>query len=302
MNAREQGFLLLTSELGVPGRKVLTTAQLRILAQRVRNAQWPGEDRDLTEQDLLSLGYSRELAQRILVLLEDGELLRYYCQQGKQAGCFPLSRVTEGYPLRLRKALGNDSPGCLWYKGNLDILQMPAISLVGSRDLNPENQRFAEEVGRQAALQGYVLVSGNARGADKAAQFACLCHGGKVISVVADSLAQRTPRENVLYLSEDSFDAPFSAQRAISRNRCIHSLGQMTFVAQSGYETGGTWDGTVKNLRFGWSPVYCFRDESTAQHVLEEMGAMTIEQQQLSDFMTLPAPVADLFSNGGINP
>lgn len=299
MNAREQGFLLLTSELGVPGRKVLTTAQLRILAQRVRNAQWPGEDRDLTEQDLLSLGYSRELAQRILVLLEDGELLRYYCQQGKQAGCFPLSRVTEGYPLRLRKALGNDSPGCLWYKGNLDILQMPAISLVGSRDLNPENQRFAEEVGRQAALQGYVLVSGNARGADKAAQFACLRHGGKVISVVADSLAQRTPRENVLYLSEDSFDAPFSAQRAISRNRCIHSLGQMTFVAQSGYETGGTWDGTVKNLRFGWSPVYCFRDESTAQHVLEEMGAICIDQNQLSDFLTLPAPVADLFSNGG---
>lgn len=299
MNAREQGFLLLTSELGVPGRKVLTTAQLRFLAQRVRNAQWPGEDRDLTEQDLLSLGYSRELAQRILVLLEDGELLRYYCQRGKQAGCFPLSRVTERYPLRLRKALCNDSPGCLWYKGNLDILQMPAISLVGSRDLNPENQRFAEEVGRQAALQGYVLVSGNARGADKAAQFACLRHGGKVISVVADSLAQRTPRENVLYLSEDDFDAPFSAQRAISRNRCIHSLGAMTFVAQSSYETGGTWDGTVKNLRFGWSTVYCFRDGSPAQKVLEEMGAICIDQNQLSDFLTLPAPVADLFSNGG---
>lgn len=299
MNAREQGFLLLTSELGVPGRKTLTTAQLRTLAKRVRSVDWQGADRDMTLPDLMSLGYGQELAQRILVLLEDGELLNYYCQRGKQAGCYPLSRVTAGYPEELRQALGWEAPGCLWYKGNLEILNMPKISLVGSRDLSSENQRFAEEVGRQAALQGYALVSGNARGADKAAQFACLRHGGKVISVVADSLAQRTPREHVLYLSEDDFDAPFSAQRAISRNRCIHGLGDVTFVAQSGYETGGTWDGTVKNLRFGWSPVYVYADGSPAQQVLEEMGAICIEPKQLSDFLTLPAPVADLFTNGG---
>ena len=295
MNAREQGFLLLTSELGVPGRKTLTTAQLRTLAQRMQKAPKPAADRNLSEQDLLSMGFRRELAQRILVLLEDGELLHYYCQQGRKAGCFPLSRVTEGYPLRLRKTLGEDSPGCLWYKGDLELLRRPAISLVGSRDLNPDNQRFAEEVGRQAALQGYVLVSGNARGADKAAQFACLRHGGKVISVVADSLAQHTPRENVLYLSEDDFDAPFSAQRAISRNRCIHSLGQMTFVAQSSYETGGTWDGTVKNLRFGWSPVYCFRDESLAQRVLADMGAGAVGMEALRNFADLLLQEKSLF-------
>lgn len=295
MNAREQGFLLLSSELGVPGRKVLTAAQLRTLAQRMQQVQWSGEDRELNEQDLLSLGFRRELAQRILVLLEDGELLRYYCQRGKQAGCFPLSRVTEGYPLRLRKALGEDSPGCLWYKGNLNILGKPAVSLVGSRELNPENQRFAEEVGRQAALQGYVLVSGNARGADKAAQFACLRHGGQVISVVADDLSERTPRDNVLYLSEDDFDAPFSAQRAISRNRCIHSLGAMTFVAQSGYQQGGTWDGTVKNLRFGWSPVYVYEDGSPAQRVLTDMGAGAVGLEALRDFAELLPQEKNLF-------
>ena len=302
MNARERGFLLLTSELGVPGRRVLTDAQLRSLTRRVQDAPKQTAQRDLTVADLTQLGYSREMAQRILVLLEDEELLHYYCQKGAQAGCYPLTRVTEGYPVRLRKALGAESPGCLWLKGDMQLLHMPAVSLVGSRDLNPENQRFAEEVGRQAALQGYVLVSGNARGADKAAQYACLRHGGKVISVVADALSQHSPRENILYISEDCFDAPFSAQRAISRNRCIHSLGQMTFVAQSGYETGGTWDGTVKNLRFGWSPVHCFRDESPAQRVLCDMGANAVDLAQLSDFLSLPAPVADLFTNGGMNP
>ena len=35
MNPRERGFLLLTSHLGIPDRKVLTQAQLRQLTQRI---------------------------------------------------------------------------------------------------------------------------------------------------------------------------------------------------------------------------------------------------------------------------
>ena len=295
MNAREQGFLLLTSELGVPGRKTLTMPQLRTLAQRVRNAQWSNMDRELEASDLLALGYGQEMAQRILVLLEDKALLDYYFQRGRKQACYPLSRVSANYPEKLIQTLGLESPGCLWYKGNLDILQLPAVSLVGSRDLLSENREFAREVGRQAALQGYVLVSGNARGADQTAQNACLEAGGKVICVVADALADHSVKENVLYLSEDDFDAPFSAQRALSRNRVIHALGQMTFVAQCGYQQGGTWDGTVKNLRFGYSPVYCYADGSPAQHLLEEMGAQGMELSELTNFASLPKPVAGFF-------
>lgn len=295
MNAREEGFLLLTSSLGIPGRKTLTAAQLRTLAKRVSGVRWEDMDRDLEVSDLVALGYGRELAQRILVLLEDGELLAYYCQRARRQDCHPIARVSEHYPERLRQALGLESPGCLWYKGDASLLGRPMVALVGSRDLLPENRAFAREVGRQAARQGYVLVSGNARGADQTAQNACLEAGGKVVCVVADSLAEHTLRENVLYISEDDFDAPFSAQRALSRNRVIHSLGRGAFVAQCGYQTGGTWDGTVKNLRFGWSNVYCFADGSPAGCLLAEMGAQTIEIEQLNDFASLPKPVAGLF-------
>ena len=91
-------------------------------------------------------------------------------------------------------------------------------------------------------------------------------------------------------------DEPFSAQRAISRNRVIHSMGAMTFVAQSGLRQGGTWDGTEKNLRYGWSPVYCYADESPAQQALVDMGAQAVTLEQLHDFSALPKPAADLFT------
>ena len=288
MTGPESGFLLLTSQLGNPGRKPLSTAQFRILASRVRMWEPDNLDRDLTAQDLVNMGYGRGLASQILSLLDDTQLLHRYCNRGKKSGCFPLTWVTEGYPTRLKQHLREETPGCLWYKGDISLLSQPMVALVGSRDLREENRKFARQVGYQAARQGYVLVSGNARGADQTAQNACLLAGGKVICVVADSLEDKPCKENVLYLSEDGFDESFSAQRAISRNRVIHALSDRTFVAQSGLCSGGTWDGTSKNLRHGWSSVYCFADGSESSVQLQKMGADGITETQLENFENLP--------------
>lgn len=295
MTPREQGFLLLTSQLGNPERKVLTPAQLRELTRRMAAAPRLTEDRDLELRDLTALGYGREMALRILALLEEQELLEYYVNRGKQAGCVPITRVSPGYPAALRQRLGGEASGVLWARGDLSVLNTPGIALVGSRDLNPENCRFAAEAGRQAALQGLTLISGNARGADVTAQNACLRAGGRVISIVADSLVSHSPKPNVLYLSEDGFDEEFSAQRALSRNRCIHTMGALVLVAQANLQKGGTWDGTSKNLRFGWNRVCCFDDGSEAAQVLEQMGAELIGMEALSDFVALQKENQSLF-------
>lgn len=287
MTPAERGFLLLSSHLGNPERKPLTVPQLRTLAERVRSCDRPVKDRDLEAGDLTVLGYGPEMAERILRLLSEEDVLDYYIQKGRKLGCVPVTRVSEGYPLLLRRRLGLDSPGCLWARGDLSLLAEPAVALVGSRELRKDNWAFAAEVGRQAARQGYVLVSGNARGADKTAQESCLAAEGKVISIVADHLWKQPLREDVLYLSEDGYDEAFSAQRALSRNRCIHALGTKTFVAQCSLKTGGTWDGTVKNLRFGWSGVWCFDDGSEAMALLVRMGANPVRKEQLDSFYDL---------------
>ena len=295
MTAREEGFLLLTSNLGDPNRRPLTTAQARTLAQRVAAAPRNAEDRDLESRDLTAMGYSQEMAEHIVSLLNDSVLLDHYLRRGQRLGCHPISRLGEEYPQSIHNRLGLDAPGCLWSRGDLDLLQKPAIALVGSRDLQPDNLTFAKEVGRQAARQGFVLVSGNARGADRVAQDSCLEAGGEVISIVADELAKYSARAHILYLSEDGFDLPFSAQRALSRNRLIHCMGLRTFVAQCGYQRGGTWDGTVKNLRFGWSPVCCFRDGSPASNLLQDMGAEGVDFDDLHNLTALKQQIFSIF-------
>lgn len=290
-----EGFALLGSHLGDLNRKILTSPQIRTLTERMQIMKGPGQQRELNLEDFKELGYSQEFSERILGLLKDHNQLEAYLQEGRRQNCHLLTRGDKAYPVLLRKRLGGESPCCLFYKGNLSLLSRPAISLVGSRNLHPLNDAFAREAGYQAAEHGLVLISGNARGADRSAQQACLEAGGSVISVVADELSMKEDHPRILYLSQEDFDAPFSAQRALSRNRVIHALGYMTLVAQCDLKTGGTWSGTVQNLRHGWSLVVCFRDGSEASLELQNQGAYLMGIDDLSHLTDIQNPQLNLF-------
>ena len=289
MTGPERGFLLLCSHLGDPERKCLTTAQFRKLTRRVRQSEMIPSDRDLESGDLTSLGYSHEEAQRIVDLLSEEERLDHYLRRAERAGCHVLTLFSGRYPKPLEQRLGDDAPAVLWYRGDPTILERDGIGLAGSRDLLPENAAFAREAGVQAARQNLTLISGNARGADRTAQQGCLESGGSVIAILADSLKTHAPEENCLFLCEDSFDLPFSPIRALSRNRLIHSMGIATLIAQSTLNRGGTWDGSVKNLRFGWTELFCFDDRRESTGRLHQMGAELISLSDLSDLRSLPA-------------
>ena len=287
MTGPEQGFLLLTSALGDPQRKPLTVPQFRNLAKRVAAAKRELDSRDLMPRDLIKLGYDEAMAQRIYGLLSSANQLREYLRRAWDCDCYPITRLSPLYPLPVRRRLDLDSPGVLWAKGDITLLGKPAVAVVGSRELREDNRMFAEEAGRQIAKQGYVLVSGNANGADKTAQKACLEAGGQVISVVADSLQNQPLTENVLYLSLDDFDREFTPQRALQRNYVIHSLAELTLVAQSSLEKGGTWDGSVKNLKNGWNSVSVYADGSEAAIQLQNRGAQLVTTEALRDLAAM---------------
>jgi predicted Rossmann fold nucleotide-binding protein DprA/Smf involved in DNA uptake len=287
LTGAERGFLLLCSHMGDPEREVLSVSRFRQLMAKGAAMEKPDSQRELNLGDLTRLGVGRTEGEQILRLLDQEQLLENYLNRAQFLDCFPMTRASEAYPLPLRQKLGPECPACLWVKGDVTLLDRPLISLVGSRDLYPENEVFARYVGYQAALQGYVLVSGNARGADRTAQQACLRAGGQVISVVADRLDSHPLTERVLWLAEDSYDLDFSAKRALSRNRIIHALTPITLVAQCRAGRGGTWSGTVHNLRHRWSKVYVFRDGSEAERQLCGLGATAVETDDLTSFQTL---------------
>lgn len=277
MTAAQEGVLLLCCHLGDPNEKPLSMAQFRELGLRVRASEPRGDYlSDVTQQDLMRLGYDETQAARILRLLGRQSRLVDYLGRAEQHGIFPVTRVSNGYPHRVRQRQQLSCTPVLFAKGDLTLLSMASVAVIGSRQLHEANHAFARQAGHLAACEQLVLVSGNAPGADQTAQQGCLDRGGKCAVFVADRLLDHPAQDNILYISEDGYDLPFSPARALHRNRLIHIQGERTIAVQCTYGKGGTWEGCLDNLKHHWSDLYVFDDGSEGCQALIDRGATRI--------------------------
>lgn len=278
MTAAERGFALLSCALGDSCAVPLTLRQLRELSKRVSADGAPKRSlfSDLRRNDLERLGYEPEQAERIVRLLEREKTLDDYLRCAERREIRIVTRISPDYPLPLSQKLRMDAPPVLFCRGDLSVLKNRCLSVVGSRQLRQGGVRFAQDAGRLIARGGFTLCSGDAEGADRTAEGAALREGGSVLAFIPGRLTDCICRKNVLYVSENGFELPFSAQRALSRNRLIHAMGEKTLVAQTNLGTGGTWSGTTDNLRHGYSPVFVHDDGSEGANALIARGARPI--------------------------
>ena len=257
----------------------LSLAQARELSRRARAAGIGEEDpfRDVSVKDVRRLGYSEYEAGHIVSLLGRERQLDGYLLAAEKADVAVITRLDARFPQRLREQLGARCPAALFCRGDLRLLQRPCISVVGSRHLASPGAQFAAQAGRLAAKEGFTLCSGDAMGADRTAQEACLRGGGSVLIFPATELVYCPARENVLYAAEGGFELGFSAQRALGRNRFIHAMGEKTLVAQTGFGKGGTWSGSLDNLQHEYSPLFVFDDGSEGARALCARGATPVQ-------------------------
>lgn len=298
MRSVERGFMLLCCQLGDSERRCLSASQFQTLSRRAALEQDPFEDGEVTEALLTRWGYPPEMARRIVGLLAQELALDRYLRRAEALGITSCTRISYGYPRRLIQALRQSAPPVLALWGEESLLGTRCIAVVGSREPDEKGAAFASEAGRRIAEQGYTLVSGNARGCDRIAQQSCLRAGGRVVSVVADDLSARCRGEkpkDILYCSEMGYDLPFSPQRALSRNRIIHALGEKVLAIQPRPNVGGTWAGAAENLKKRWSPVFVAADGGTGTLALAELGAVPVEMEALANLDALRPAQVSLF-------
>lgn len=283
MRAAERSLLLLTCRLGQDVKPLRPAEYTRLSKAMLHLSPAETDEPEVTEPLLRSFGFPPEFCRRILSLLDREEILERYLAAEPEIAV--VTRLSERFPARLR-VLRSNCPPVLFCRGDPSLFSARCISLVGSRAILPRGEAFATRIGLLAAQEGFVLVSGGAAGADRAAQEACLEAGGSVISFVPDALWKHPARKNLLLCSDEGYELPFSTVRALRRNGFIHALGEKVFVAQCPQCKGGTWEGAADNLRRGLSEVYVLKDDTEGVDALLARGAVPI-----GDF---PASLASL--------
>jgi DNA processing protein len=138
------------------------------------------------------------------------------------------------------------APPALIAKGDLGLLDKPAIAMVGARNASAAACRFARQLAREIGGAGAAVVSGLARGIDAAAHDGALETG--TIAVIAGGIdifyppeneeRQRAIAERGLLIAEQPPGTEPRARHFPYRNRIIAGLAHGTVVVEAAPRSG----------------------------------------------------------------
>ncbi|MFZ1073318.1 MAG: DNA-processing protein DprA [Verrucomicrobiia bacterium] len=280
LTSNTQAILLLTAPL-IAGRDVnspdlLSLGEYNRLARILREKQkQPADLIGPDAGDLIELCAKPFGRERLDVLLGRGLLLSQAVERWNARAIWVISRADSCYPKRLKTRLKEDAPPLLYGCGEIALLEKGGLAVVGSRHVDDELISFTENVGRLTAKAHRTIISGGAKGIDRAAMYGALLADGDVAGVMADSLERaalaRDNREplmegRLVLISPYDPTAGFNVGHAMQRNKVIYALADAGLVVTSDFEKGGTWTGAIEQLeRLHFVPVFVRNGNNTGR-------------------------------------
>ncbi|MBU4022920.1 DNA-processing protein DprA [Patescibacteria group bacterium] len=144
-----------------------------------------------------------------------------------------------------------NSPGALYYKGDLTLGNSPIIGIVGTRRCSDYGRQAAIEITSGLTRAGFIIVSGLARGIDTIAHKTALENNGKTIAFIGTGLNKKNiyPQENLglaekiveqggAIISELKPDTPGFKSNFLRRNRLISGLSSAILVIEAKNRSG----------------------------------------------------------------
>ena len=165
---------------------------------------------------------------------------------GQAAGMTPIAWFDPRYPALLNCIV--DPPPVLWTRGQADVLNQPAVAIVGSRAATPYALDVAARLAAELAERRIAVVSGLARGVDSSAHRGCLAAGGATIAVLGSGLDRVYPAEHAplagaiagtgVVVSELGPACPPLPEHFPQRNRIISGLSLAVVVVEASENSG----------------------------------------------------------------
>jgi DNA processing protein len=159
---------------------------------------------------------------------------------------YVITLADETYPRALLEIA--DPPVVLYAHGRLELLQRPALAIVGSRNASAQGESNAEHFARTLSNAGLTIVSGLALGIDAAAHRGGLGGASSTIAVLGTGVDVVYPNRNAelaaeiarrgLLVSEFALGTPAIAHNFPRRNRLISGLARGCLIVEAAIASG----------------------------------------------------------------
>jgi len=201
-----------------------------------------------------------------------------------------LTLESENYPRLLKEIYA--PPPLLYYKGLLEKNSDFNIAIVGTRKYTAYGQRVTEDLSRELAENGLIIVSGLALGVDTLAHSACLSAKGTTLAVLGTGidkpsiypssnryLAEKIIASGGALISEFPLGTPPLRHNFPQRNRIISGLSLATLVIEAGEKSGALITASYaleQNREIFAVPGSIYSPVSVGPNNLIKQGAKTI--------------------------
>jgi DNA processing protein len=148
----------------------------------------------------------------------------------------------------------------IYYAGDLSLLKLPSVAIVGTRKVSHNGIIATEWLTRKLVDAGIVIVSGLAYGVDTVAHQTAIDHAGKTIAVIGTPLDKASPSENArlqeriyrehLLLSRFKIGEQTLRTSFPLRNRLMAALSDATVVVEAS-DTSGTLHQAAECTKLG---------------------------------------------------
>lgn len=211
-----------------------------------------------------------------------------------------------------------DPPLLLYVKGRLDLLNQPALAIVGSRNATPQGIHNAEAFARTLSEAGLCIISGMAHGIDSAAHRGALQVQGSTIAVVGTGLDRVYPAANRelahalasqgAIVSEFPLGTPPLAANFPRRNRLISGMSAGCLVVEASLQSGSLITARLASEQgrdvFA-IPGSIHAPQSKGCHTLIKQGAKLVETagdvlEELGGQKVAQSPTAKQSSDGSV--
>lgn len=151
------------------------------------------------------------------------------------------------YPLKLMNI--DDSPLCLFYKGNIELINKKSIAIIGCREYSEYGKQVAIDFAYKLSKKDVVIITGGAKGIDSFANIGAITAGKPSIAVLGNSLDYIYPPENKeleekilenngLIITEYMNNTHPTKDTFPQRNRIISGLSDGVLVVEAKEKSG----------------------------------------------------------------
>lgn len=207
------------------------------------------------------------------------------------------------YPQKLKDI--DNPPTVLYYRGDLNLLDKPSLSIVGSRKCTAYGAKVARYYVKELAAHNFVIISGMALGIDEVAHRAAFEFDTKTVAVLGSGFnhiyppqhlaLSKTIEEEGLLITEFPPDATPQPYHFPMRNRVVSGLADGVLIVEAGRKSGThtTLNHALdqgKKIYIVPNDIFSFSSVGSNEMLKSLQGALT----------TSPKDILDDFGLGGL--